>query len=127
MSNGRTLSREAPPFHFNLGMLFANRNLPLCVAKHVYQPEVRTLRQWQREDLSKTQWLVPNLFIECGLGGRFKTDRNAGDRIWLIVEFDHHTIEEQGRLLDGWSKEARRGLALGHWRYLAEANRCTAG
>lgn len=96
--------RPWPEGHpFDLGSLYAELNYRLCLTQHVWDPQVRLLRHWQRVGIEDLQWMVPNPFLRCGSGGRFKTDRNAGERIWLIIEFDQpggaNGLEEQAKLL----------------------------
>lgn len=100
----KILSRATPKLkprtYFNLGELYAGYNFNICVAKEVNQPQARPLRFWQdRWSLWEIQWMVPNPFLKCGEGKGVKTDENAGERLWLIIEFDRGTLEEQAKLL----------------------------
>jgi hypothetical protein len=97
----KDLSRLVPRDALDIGELFGNINFPVCLAREVNRPVAKPLRQWQRqeEELRAGQWMVPNPCLRCGEGGGVKSDKNAGERLWLIIEFDQWTIEEQAKLL----------------------------
>lgn len=84
-----------------LADLYGNYDFILCLAPEVNQLKARSLSYWQShlKNLEEIQWIVPNPCLRVGDGGDVKTDRNAGERIWLIIEFDYGTLEEQTKLL----------------------------
>ena len=87
-----------PRDRFSLEDLFVF-NFPICIAKTVNRPVAKHLEDWQLAELRQSQWMVPNPCMECGEGGGIKNYTNAGERIWLIIEFDCYTLEEQAKLL----------------------------
>jgi hypothetical protein len=88
-----------PRIRFELGELYAGLNYVLCLAKNVYAPKAQTLDYWRERGVRDMQWMVPNPCMERGDGGRVKTDLNGGERIWLIIEFDKGTLDDQAKLL----------------------------
>jgi hypothetical protein len=95
---GRCWPSLKPRGRFDLGELYAGFNYTLCLAAEVNLPKAQPLRDWQ-EHSSSAQWVVPNPFLRCGEGKGVKTDENAGERIWLIIEFDQGKLEDQAKLL----------------------------
>jgi hypothetical protein len=99
--NTRLIGRLRPKMKYDFGDLFANYDFPICLAPEVNQPYCQRLSVWlkHRDVLPAVQWMVPNPCLECGVGGWVKSDRNADERIWVIIEFDRYSPEEQTKLL----------------------------
>src|SRR4029077_14820614 len=100
--NRRMIGKLRPRDSYNFPDLYANFDFPLCIAPEVNLPCCRLLSFWKKhsDDVCEAaQWIVPNPCLECGEGGWVKTDRNACERIWLIIEFDKYSFEEQTKLL----------------------------
>jgi hypothetical protein len=89
--------------YLDIGELYAGINFPVCIAEEVNKPIAKPLKRWQQQQRQRQktlgQWIVPNPCLKCGEGGGVKNDRNAGERMWLIIEFDQWTLEEQAKLL----------------------------
>lgn len=99
--NRRRLERLRPREALDIAELFGRCNFKICIAKEINNPNVKTLNYWRERPkrLANMQWIVPNPFLKCGEGGGIKTLANAAERIWLIIEFDSMSLEEQSKLL----------------------------
>lgn len=95
----RRFERLRPRKHLDIADLFAGYNFNVCVAREVNHPKIETLFHWRRSNLNEMQWMVPNPFVRRGSESGIKTLANVAERIWIIIEFDSMTLEEQSKLL----------------------------
>jgi len=71
----------------------------LCAGKASFTPFVKALTEWKWLDHNDYQFIVPNAFRECGKGEGIRTDYNIETRLFMVVEFDKGSLEEQYSLL----------------------------
>jgi hypothetical protein len=90
---------ELNPQKISLGPLWAELNVPLWISNSIKVISVRPLDYWTGHVREDFQYIVPNPFVRCGIGGKYRTKENAAERMWIVVEFDHGTLEEQLRKL----------------------------
>jgi hypothetical protein len=93
---------------FDWWKLYAGVDFYICLCQQVWAMETRRLSEWLELGVSGFQYMVTSPMFQGGMGSRFKCDKNTSKRMWLIIEFDAGSREDQLKLLawlerfEGW-------------------------
>jgi hypothetical protein len=99
LANDREIVLSDQEFSFK--DLFAGINFKICASKDKYSAPVKKLNDWNiDETFPRMQYIVPNYFWESSAEGGDKSDFNIGRRLFLVVEFDRDSLQDQIALLD---------------------------
>jgi hypothetical protein len=80
--------------------LYGGLNFNLCISRGSWEySNTQPINWWLKRDLSKYSHMIATPFRVQGTGGRYRRFEVAGERMWLIIEFDQGSIEEQLRKL----------------------------
>lgn len=79
---------------FNYPDLFAGIDFDICAGKDVRENIIIPLSKW-RGKLEKMSYVVPNYFRKCSEEGAQRCDFDIGERLYLVVEFDDSSMEDQ--------------------------------
>jgi hypothetical protein len=97
---------------FDWWALLGGFNYNMCFCVNVERPKVCKFCDWLDSGLlSRLQFMIPSPMLACGKGGAYKCDRNTAKRLYLVVEFDRGSLEDQFKLFR-WLEGDEWRLAL---------------
>jgi hypothetical protein len=85
---------------FRWDILFGGIDFLICPCRDKWSGPIKRLREWNiDETFPQMQFIVPNCFYSSSKEGAGKCDFNAGERLFVVVEFDSGDARQQKALL----------------------------
>lgn len=87
----------AQNFKFSFSKLYAGVNFDICAGRKAHEAIFRPLKEWVvSRDIFKMSYMVPNYFYET----KDRSDLSVGERLFLVVEFDADSLDDQFAFFD---------------------------